>query len=87
MNGVAVDAFTFLMHALSERYAPLGEETRLKAMAEIFNFGKKPGESIDDLLVRFDVTRQVAASEGGIGMNIKALSWFLLKAVQPSDSQ
>ena len=40
INGVQVDALTFLMHSLSERYAPLGEESRLKAMTDIFNFRK-----------------------------------------------
>ena len=48
---------------------------------------KTAGESIDDLLVRFDCTRQTAATEGGIGMNVKALSLILLRAVGPNDTQ
>ena len=87
INGAQVDALTFLMHSLSERYAPLGEESRLKAMTEIFNFQRLSGESVDDLLTRFDITRQVAADEGGVGLNVQALSWFLLKACRPSDDQ
>lgn len=35
INGVVVDPMTFLMHALSERYAQLGEETRLEAVTEL----------------------------------------------------
>ena len=66
VNGVHVDALTFLLHTLAERFGPLGEESRMKAMVEIFNFDRKPGESIDELLTRFDLTRQTAANEGGI---------------------
>ena len=37
INGVAVDSMTFLMHALSERYSQLGEESRLSAITELMN--------------------------------------------------
>ena len=87
INGQQVDALTFLMHSLSERYAPLGEESRLKAMTEIFMFQRQNGETIDDLLTRFDITRQVAANDGGVGLNTKGLSWFLLKACKVTDQQ
>ena len=87
INGQPADALTFLMHALSERYAPLGEETRLKSMIEIFQFSRLPGDSIDDLLTRFDIACQTAAEEGGIGLNKTGLSWFLLKACRPNDDQ
>ena len=69
VNGVQVDALCFLMHTLTERYAPLGEETRLRAMQGIFQFDRKQGETIDDLLTRFDVTRTTAVNEGGAGLN------------------
>ena len=43
VNGHQVNAFTYLMHTLAERYAPLGEETRLKAMTDIIEFKRMPG--------------------------------------------
>ena len=86
-NGVAVDALTFLVRTLAERYAPLGEETRLRAMTDLFNFDRRHGESVDDLLTRFDVTRKFATQEGGVGVNVQALNWFLLKAARPSDQR
>ena len=75
------------MHALNERYAPLGEETRLSAMTDIFNFDRTPNETIDNLLTRFDITRNRAANDGGIGINIKGLTLFLLRACRVTDSQ
>ena len=67
------------MHTLAERYAPLGEETRLRAMTDLFNFDRRSGESVDDLLTRFDITRTVATNEGGVGLDVRALTWYLLK--------
>ena len=72
---------------LAETYSPFGEETRLEAMTGIFHFDRRSGESIDDLLTGFDIARQVAVSEGGVGANTQALSWFLLKAIRPTGSQ
>ena len=37
VNGVQVEPTTFLMHALAERYAMLGEEASLDAMADLMN--------------------------------------------------
>ena len=46
-------------------------------MSEIFAFDRKPGETIDELLTRFDLVRTTAAAEGGIGVNHQTLTWFL----------
>ena len=47
VNGVQVEPVGFLMHALAERYAHLGEEVSLDAMSSIMNFDAQSGESID----------------------------------------
>ena len=63
INGTQVDALTFLMHSLNERYAPLGEESRLKAMTEIFCFHRLPQERVrhDETATRRSCPRRVQA--------------------------
>ena len=74
INGVNVDPMTFLMHALSERYAQLGEETRLSAITELMHFTRHGRERIDDLITRFDRIRQRANQEGQMTMSVQGLS-------------
>lgn len=87
INGVNVDPMTFLMHALSERYAQLGEETRLSAITELMNFARHGRERVDDLITRFDRIRQRANQEGQMTMSVQGLSWILLRACQVNDTQ
>ena len=62
---------TFLMHALFERYAQLGEETRLAAMTELMTLSRHGQERIDDLLTRFDTIRQRANDQGQMMLNVQ----------------
>ena len=87
INGTQVDPMTFLMHALSERYSQLGEETRLSAITELMNFARRGRERIDDLITRFDTIRQRANQEGQMTMSVQGLSWILLRACQVNDTQ
>ena len=88
INGQPADPTTYILHVLGERYAQLGEETRLRVMTDLMMFEKRRNERIDDLLTRFDVIRQrVAGQGGGINMNYEGLSWLLLRACQPNDQQ
>ena len=87
INGAQVDAMTFLMHSLSERYSPLGEETRVAALAELFTFARRGRERIDDLLTRFDLTRQRANVEGGVAMSTQGITWILLRACHINEQQ
>ena len=87
INGVAVDSMTFLMHALSERYSQLGEESRLSAITELMNFNRRGRERIDDLISRFDTIRQRANQEGQLTMSVQGLTWVLLRACQVNDNQ
>ena len=54
INGVHVDAMTFVMHALTEKYSELPEEQRLAAMTALMTFHRNQGESTDDLITRFE---------------------------------
>ena len=60
MNGVQLDPVSFLLHGLCARFAPLDEEGRLKAAQDLLTFHKKPHETIDSLLSRFEIVRAKA---------------------------
>ena len=49
-----VDALTFLMHHLSVRFAPLAEETALRAVSDLTTFARRPGEQTDAFLTRYE---------------------------------
>ncbi|CAE8619736.1 unnamed protein product [Polarella glacialis] len=87
INGVQADPMTFLMHSLSERYAQLGEETRLSAIAELMTFQRNGHERIDDLITRFDIIRQRANDQGQMALSVQGLTWILLRACQVNDTQ
>jgi len=87
VNGVQVDPMTYIMHTLAERYGQLGEEVRLSAIAELFNFAPHSHERIDDLLTRFDILREPAQAEGQMHMSVQAVVWLLLQASHVSDNQ
>ena len=87
INGNPTDPMTFVMHALSERYARLGEETRLAALTELMQFTRRGREGIDALIARFDIVRQRANDEGQITMSVQGLAWILLRACQVNDQQ
>ena len=44
INGNPVDPMTYLMHCLAERYAALGEEANLQALADLMTFDGRPNE-------------------------------------------
>ena len=71
-----------LVQHLARRYAPMEQEASTKAISELLNFIRMPGESMDELLVRFDILRTRAAVRGGLGINMQGLSWMLLRSLQ-----
>ena len=64
LNGVAVDAFTYLIGYLHAKFSALEEESRLTAMMEMLIFSRRHNESINAVLARYEVVRQRAALEG-----------------------
>ena len=70
-NGVQLDPVTYLLGALQVRFAALEEESRLTSMTEFLAFGRKPGESINALLARYETVRQRAAIEGQFVMSVE----------------
>ena len=87
LNGIRVDGVTYIMNLLGERYGQLGEESRLRAIKDLMEFDRKPQERIDDLITRFEVTRQRAAEGGNLVMSVEGLTYKLLRACKVSDHQ
>ena len=80
MNGVAVDPVTYLLGSLHARFAALEEESRLSSMTEMLAFARRPGETINALLARYETVRQRAAIEGQFVMSIEGCSLQVLRA-------
>ena len=76
-----------LVQTLARRYMPLDQEVTTRAISDFMNFDRIPGESIDALLVRFDVLRVRAQQRGGLGVNHGGLSWLLLRALRLNAEQ
>ena len=80
-NGVMVDPVTYVIAGLHARFSPLEEESRLSAMTEMMAFTRKPGESINAVLSRYEVVRQRAALEGQFTMPIGGCALQLFRAI------
>ena len=87
LNGQMVDPMTFLMGHLSQRFAPLQEELRATSMNDLLHFTRHRGESIDNMLIRFDGVVQLAQSNGRLAMPYEGYSMILLKACGVTDQQ
>ena len=70
-NGVQLDPVSYLLAALQDRFAALDEETRLQSMTEMLAFTRRPGESINALLSRYEIVRLRAAQEGQFIMSVE----------------
>ena len=87
VNGQHLDPVTFLLHGLSSRFAPLDEETRLRAAQDLLAFTRRQRETVDTVISRFEITRQRAQSEGGGAVSIETASLLLLRACGVSSEQ
>ena len=86
VNGVQTDPVTYVIHALAEQFAQLGEENRIGTMADLLNFHRGNGESIDELLSRFDLIRMRAHEHGQLALSIQGLSFVLRRSVGVNDN-
>ena len=86
-NGVALDPVTYLLGALQERFAALDEESRLASMTEMLAFSRRPGETINALLARYEIVRQRAATEGQFVMSIEGCALQILRACNVHPNQ
>ena len=49
-NGNQMDPLSLIIYTLKVRFAPLEEETAMRAVTELLSFGRNPGETTDALL-------------------------------------
>ena len=88
INGAQVDAVTFVLTHIGQRFVPLSEEQRLQAYQRVMSFDRNPNETIDAMLTRFATLRFRAAQGGnGVTMSWEGYSWLLLKACRPNQQQ
>ena len=87
VNGIQLDPVSFLLHGLQARFAPLDEETRLRAAQDLLSFSRRQGETVDTVISRFELTRQRARAEGGGAVSIETGALLLLRACGVSAEQ
>ena len=76
-----VNAVTFLMHQLQSRFGPLDEETRLKAVHEWNTFRRRPNETINATLTRFEQTQKRAEHDAGLVQPYETTSYKLMQVL------
>ena len=76
-----VDGLSFLITVLQQHFAPLSEETTLRAVSDFLGFAAKPHESVDDVIARFNMSRAKAQTISGFGMSSPGYAWMLLGAL------
>ena len=81
LNGQQVGPVTHLLGTLHRRFSALEEESRLTSMTEMLAFTRRPGETINALLARYETVRQRAAMEGQFVMSTEGCALQLLRAV------
>ena len=70
VNGVQLDPVSYILHGLYQRFAQLGEKSRLIAMNDMPACHRKPNERINGVLTRYEVVRQRTRNEGQVAMTI-----------------
>ncbi|CAL1164796.1 unnamed protein product [Cladocopium goreaui] len=80
-TGQQLTGLMLLVTVLARRYAPLEAENTTKSIAEFLAFRRQPGETIDALLVRFDILRNRAHARAGFAINLTGLTWLLLQSL------
>ena len=80
-NGRAIAGWQILLNTLTARFGQLQQETVISSLSDFFGFTRHQGESIDEVLSRFDIARYKAEQQGGLRLNEVGLSWMVLKTL------
>ena len=72
---------TVLLRGLARRFAALDVENSIKAIAELMSFRRQAGESVDQTLARFDVTRHRAEQQANFQLGPTGFAWLLLNSL------
>ena len=68
----------FILNGLAGRFMPPDEEQNLRSISDLHGFMRMPGETIDTVLVRWDVVVRRATVRGGIPVTNQHAAWMLL---------
>ncbi|CAJ1413968.1 unnamed protein product [Effrenium voratum] len=82
LTGQHLTGLMLLVTVLARRF--VDAENSTKAISEFLGFRRMPGETVDGVLVRYEVLRIRATQQGGFNMGHSGLSWLLLQALQIS---
>ena len=55
INGIPTDPVTYVLYLLSNRFEQLEDERTMRYGAQVLDFQARPGERIDQILLRFDM--------------------------------
>ena len=86
INGQVLDPVSYLIMRLYQRFAQFQVETELIAAADFEQFHRRNGESIDEMLSRYEITRERATNEGGIQTDPRQCAVQLMRVlhIQPT---
>ena len=77
---IQVPGLAILLRHLSQRFAPLADESSMKGITDLMSFGRLPSESIDAALVRFETCVDRARDLSNFTLSFPGLAWMLLSA-------
>ena len=87
VGGVQLDPMGFLMRALSQNFAALGDEVQLSATMDLMHFHRLPNEHIDTLRSRFAALCGRAAVDGNLRITVPHMAATLLRACEVNEQQ
>jgi hypothetical protein len=71
-----------LLEELRNRFGTLVQEQQIASISEFFHFRRKPNESIDEAITRFDITRGRARRDAGLTINEPGVAWIILNSLR-----
>ena len=77
---IHVPGLAILLRHLTQRFAPLADESSMKGITDLMSFGRMPSESIDSALVRFETCLDRARNLSNFTLSFPGQSWLLLSA-------
>ena len=84
MTGQVMTGLTMLVNVngLTRRFGQFDVETSTRCIIDLLGFRRRPVESIDEALARFETLRgQVQAQAAGFELPVPVLSWLLLESL------
>ena len=82
LTGQQVTGMTMLVQGLTRRFGQFAVETSTRCIIDLLGFRRRPTESIDEALARFETLRgQVQAQAAGFELPVPVLGWLLLESL------